>query len=107
LIKLTNFSSIIGIPAIGADPQKSFIVNDQPWFEVLYQDIPNARIFLYDHLTKEEREIEKKPQGHANHKASIEQYAKTEGELAQYGIEEWAERFLQEISHIRDSNSVG
>ena len=95
--------SIIGIPALGADPTKSFVFDDHPWFPSLYNDIPNSRIFLYDHLTEEERSVEKKPQNHAQHQASIERYAEVEEELAQNGIDEWAERFSKKLKQIRDS----
>lgn len=103
---------IVCVPAIGADPRKTWErQTDSAGFErrrldyVLHDRLyPAAQVHLYDHLTRPERELEvKPPQGpndHA-HKKSAEEFAAGEALVADYGVTEWADRFLEIVCEHR------
>ncbi|KAI4248351.1 MAG: hypothetical protein L6R42_009286 [Xanthoria sp. 1 TBL-2021] len=102
--------NIICVPAIGADPRTTWST-DAPTEPHplcgLHEALPNADILLYDHLTAEERSLEIKPQGDAEHQASAEAFADAGDKVAQYGVTEWADRFLQTFGQRCRSDEVG
>ena len=100
------------VPAIGADPRKTWErQTDSAGYEksrldyVLHDNIyPGAQVHLYDHLTRQERILEiKTPQGPNDdaHKRSAETFAAAEALVANYGVAEWADRFLQIVQEHR------
>lgn len=104
-------TSIVGVPAILGDPFKTWNTtrDHQPYQWLgpgLHAEFPSARVLLYDHLDFQERAIELKPIGHAEHKATREAYAAVQLALGRYGIDEWAERFLGTVRKSRESASV-
>ena len=105
-------SSIICVPAIGADPRKTWALQtDKAGHEHRRLDLelhdglyPDAQVHLYDHLTQEERRLEVKPSRGPDdqaHKKSAEVFAAAEAGTAECGIEEWADRFLGTLHERR------
>ena len=106
--------SIVCVPAIGADPRKTWArQTDSVGFEldrldyVLHDRLyPDAQVHLYDHLTWEERRLEvKPPQGPKDqtHEKSAKAFAEAEFHLSEYGVMEWVDRFLQVIREYRQA----
>ena len=65
---------------------------------------PAAQVHLYDHLTRQERDLEVKPPQGPNdsaHKISAEDFAAGEARVMDYGVAEWADRFLQIVQEHR------
>ena len=104
--------SIICVPAIGADPRKTWErQTDSAGHEhrrldyVLHDKLyPNAQVHLYDHLTRQERVLEvKTPRGPDDqvHKKSAEAFAAGEASVAGFGVAEWADRFLGIVQEHR------
>lgn len=104
--------SIVCVPAIGADPRKTWErQTDSAGFEhrrldyVLHDRLyPAAQVHLYDHLTRQERDLEVKPPQGPNdqaHKRSAEDFAAGEELVAGYGVAEWADRFLKIVQEHR------
>ena len=100
------------MPAIGADPRRTWDRGiDVPGFEherldrVLHGKLcPDAQIHLYDHLTREERALEIRPSRGVEdeaHRLSIVAFADAEEGIAEYGVEEWTDRFLEYITEYR------
>ncbi len=109
--------SIVCVPAIGADPKKTWARQiDSAGFErdrldyALHDRLyPDAQVHLYDHLTWEERELEVTlPQGpnDQTHKKSAKAFAEAELRLSEYGVMEWAERFLQILQEYRQAQTI-
>ena len=107
-----NMCSIVCVPAIGADPRKTWArQTDNAGLEhdrldyILHDKLfPDAQTHLYDHLTQQERRIEVKPAQGPNdqaHKKSAEAFVAAEERLAEYGITEWADRFLHVLQEHR------
>lgn len=107
-------TSIVCVPAVGADPRKTWArQTDVAGLEhdrldlVLHGSLyPAAQVHLYDHLTPEERKLEIKPPKGPNddaHKKSAEDFAAGEAFVADFGIVEWAERFLQLVQRHRQA----
>lgn len=103
---------IVCVPAIGADPRKTWErQTDSAGFEhrrldyVLHDRLyPAAQVHLYDHLTRQERDLEVKPPQGPNdqaHKRSAEDFAAGEELVAGYGVAEWADRFLKIVQEHR------
>ena len=103
--------SIIAVNAICADPVKTWSTtrDHQPyqWIQRLAQDeIPTARVLLYDHLEPAERAIELEAVGHPEHKASAKAHAVVQGLISKFGIEEWTERFMKALHGWRETKAV-
>ena len=110
--------SIVCVPAIGADPRKTWErQTDTAGFEhrrldyVLHDRLfPAARVHLYDHLTRQERGLELKPPEGPNdsaHKRSAEEFAAGEAQVAAFGVAEWADRFFEIVQkHRRDERPI-
>ena len=100
--------SIIGVPAIGADPRETWTTDRPSLFlgDALHDEIPSARILLYDHLRPEERRLEVKELSDPGHEATARVFADVEKEIAQYGTEEWADRLLDAVRGDRISQRV-
>lgn len=65
---------------------------------------PAAQVHLYDHLTRQERNLEvKAPQGPHDqaHKRSAVAFAAGEASVASFGVAEWADRFLEIVQEHR------
>lgn len=103
---------IIFVPGIGAEPRKTWRPHpDDDHFECLRLDYvlderlyPNAQTHLYDHLTREERNLEIIPAQGPNdkrHNASVEAFAAAEAHIAEYGIGQWADRLLGVLQQHR------
>ena len=59
--------SITCVPAVGADPRKTWARQHHQLDEVLQSNLESdAQIHLYDHLTKDERRVEIKPSETSN-----------------------------------------
>ncbi|KAI4134477.1 MAG: hypothetical protein LQ347_001495 [Umbilicaria vellea] len=102
---------IIGVPAIGADPRKTWTsstAGHPPLFlgNVLHEKIPSARILLYDHLKPEERLLEVKELSDPEHKATAKEFASVEKAVAQYGTNQWADRLMEAVREDRASQNV-
>lgn len=105
------------VPAIGADPKRTWARQiDIAGYEhdrldyVLHDKLyPDAQVHLYDHLTREERNLDVKPSQGPNdqaHKDSAVAFAAGEERLAQYGLVEWADRFLDFVTEYRQAQST-
>ncbi|CAD6571283.1 MAG: hypothetical protein ASARMPRED_004452 [Alectoria sarmentosa] len=103
---------IVCVPAIGADPRKTWErQTDSAGFEhrrldyVLHDRLyPDAQVHLYDHLTRQQRSLEVKPPRGPNdhvHKRSAEEFAAGEALVADYGVAQWADRFLEIVQEHR------
>lgn len=100
------------VPAIGADPRKTWARQtdgagcEQYRLDYVLHDrlYPAAQVHLYDHLTREERDLEiKPPRGPHDeaHKKSAEDFATGEASVAAFGVAEWADRFLKIVQEHR------
>jgi hypothetical protein len=103
--------SIVVVSAIGADPDRAWNMNREhqtyQWIRRFHEDeVPFARVLLYDHLEPSERSVEVKPVTHKEHNQSTVEHANIENKLAKYGIEEWTNRFLKALFQARDTASV-
>lgn len=109
---MLTFRSIVCVPAIGADPRKTWErQTDNDRFEsrrldyVLHDKLyPAAQVHLYDHLTRRERGLEIKPPEGPNdqvHKRSAENFAAGEAQVRPFGVAEWADRFLEIVQEHR------
>lgn len=96
---LTHSCSIVFVPAIGADPRKTWTRDpDKDGFEhrrfdyVLHDRLyPKAQTHLYDHLMPEERKVEvihAQGPNDERHNASVKAFAAAEARVAAYGIRE-------------------
>jgi hypothetical protein len=68
--------------------------------------VPGARVLLYDHLYPEERSLEIKPRAHAEHQLSVEKYRRTQEQLDEFGISDWAERLWRCLQKQRNSKEL-
>ena len=104
--------SIVFVPAIGADPRKTWAhQTDSAGFKhdrldyVLYDRLyPDAQVHLYDHLTWEERRLEVKPPQEPNdqaHTKLAETFTEAKFRLSEYGVVKWADRFLKAVQQYR------
>ena len=102
------------MPAIGADPRNTWARDTRSaGYEhqrldcVLHDKLyPDAQTYLYDHLTQEERRLEIIPSQGGNdlfHTRSAETFAAVGARLADYGVVEWAERFLEVVQKHRQT----
>lgn len=108
---LIQGDSIIGVPAVGADPRETWTSSgaDGPSLflgDALREEIPSARILLYDHLKPDERRLEVKELSDPEHKATANEFASVEEAVAQYGTEEWADRLMEAVRGGRSSQRV-
>lgn len=111
-----NARSIIGLPAIGSDPNSTWIRagegrdHENPWLGAALQKmIPSAKVLIYDHLNSEERKLEMNvtlDQNRENHRTITEKFAEAEAAVAEYGIERWADRFLKVLLQDRKVRRV-
>lgn len=103
--------SIVCVPAIGADPRKTWArptdrIGSEERLDLLLHDrlYPAAQVHLYDHLTEQERSLAVKPPQGPNdsvHKASAVEFATAEALVARFRVAEWADRFLESIQQRR------
>ena len=70
-------------------------------FDIKDKLYPVAQVHLYDHLTPEERKLAMKPHEDPTHQKSAEAYAQAEDAVAEYGVADWAERFLHILKDHR------
>lgn len=102
--------SIIGIPAIGADPNRTWARSgddEHQWLGAsLHHEIPSANVLLYDHLEPQERRLEVKATEDPAHKTTIERFASAEAAIAGFGVEDWADRFLAAIRYHRAAHKA-
>ena len=97
------------VPAIGADPRKTWerqtddsaIKSRRLDYDIKDKLYPVAQVHLYDHLTPEERKLAMKPHEDPTHQKSAEAYAQAEDAVAEYGVADWADRFLHILTHHR------
>ena len=97
------------VPAIGADPRKTWerqtgdsrIKSRRLDYAIRDRLYSAVQVHLYDHLTPEERELEKKPHEDPTHQKSAEAYAQAEAAVAEYGVADWANRFLRILTDHR------
>ena len=79
-------------------------------YEVHEMLFPDAQVHLYDHLTREERELEVIPPQGPNdqaHKKSTEVFAAAEARISEYGVGEYVDRFwgiLQEHRRAQETS---
>ncbi|MCJ1360059.1 MAG: hypothetical protein MMC33_010062 [Icmadophila ericetorum] len=106
--EIDNMIDIIGIPAIGADPKATWnIRGSHQWLgPALHEEIPSARVLLYDHLEEGERSVEVKPLGHVDHEASTVRTANARDKVARFGLEDWTTRFIEAVHEVRNTESV-
>lgn len=108
-----NICSIIGVPAIGADPNRTWTRlgdgpgNEHQWLgSSLYQKIPSANVLLYDHLEPQERRLVVKAAVDPAHECTVERFTSAEAALAEFGVEDWADRFLTAIRYYRTARKA-
>ena len=102
--------SIVCVPAIGADPRKTWArpaerLGEERLDIVLHDRLyPAAQVHLYDHLTQRERILSVKPPQGPNdpaHKKSAVDFASAEALVAAFRVAEWADRFLEIVQQHR------
>lgn len=86
--------SIVGIPAIGADPEKTWgETADTQWLGPrLFLDFPKARVLLWDHLNPAERAVSPN-EWDAYHEASRN--------VSRLRVQEWADRLVEGLEEER------
>ena len=106
------------VPAIGADPRKTWerqtgsnVAVERHRLDYVLKDKlhPTAQVHLYDHLTERERSLAVKPSRGPNdlvHVKSAEDFAVAESEVADYGVAEWADRFLRILRDHRQTQGT-
>lgn len=114
-IRLTYFSSLVFVPAIGADPKATWSrqpdsLGEEERLDIILHDLlsPNAHVLLYDHLTPNER-----AQGRAPERSSLDEQrrrahalAQAETAVAGYGVIDWADRLLTVIRDYRNHHKT-
>lgn len=100
-----DYSSIIAVPAIGADARKTWTPADDSisWLETLQRKLPLANIILYDHLGPEERRLELRDPKDPNSKTVARELASVEASLAEYGVDKYADRLVGVLQQYRFS----
>lgn len=108
--------SIIGIPAIGSDPRRTWIRVGEAWDNehpcldaTLQRRIPSAKVLMYDHLEPEERRLEMNvtfAQNRESHRDVAEKFASAVAAVADYGVERWADRLLKVLLQDRKVRAV-
>lgn len=96
--------SIIAVPAIGADARKTWAaaVDDSiSWLESLQRKLPSANIILYDHLEAEERRLELGDPKDPSSKTIARELASAEAYLADYGVDDYADRLVGVVQRYR------
>lgn len=98
------------VPAIGADPRKTWerqtsnsanLGSRRLDYAIQDRLHPAVQVHLYDHLTPRERSLELRPHEDPTHQRSAEAYAQAESAVAEYGVRDWADRFLRILSDHR------
>ena len=98
------------VPAIGADPKKTWerqtgnsanLQSRRLDLAIHGKLLPAVQVHLYDHLTREERKLAIKPHEDPTHQKSAEAYNQAEAAVAEYGVADWADRFLRILTDHR------
>ena len=97
-------TSIIAIPAVGADPQITWGSGDDQWLLELHKEIPNTILLQYDHLTDSERRSFETAAGPRD--LEDDASANTLERLKDFKVEDWSNRFLQTLEKERFVKSV-
>jgi len=105
--------SIVFVPAIGADPRATWARhpndrnNEQRLdMELLYRLNPSAQVHLYDHFTKDERNLKiEAGKCDEEHHRSRKIFAAAEANVAAYGVAEWADRLLLLLQIFRQAQN--
>ena len=99
--------SIVGIPAIGALPEETFAFGNGSWLgPSLRKEIPEARVLLYDHYTRTERASDARVVSVPQYSDSSTDYATVQHNIAELGIDEWADRLVAALHQCRSSKQV-
>ncbi|KAG8528250.1 uncharacterized protein KY384_007167 [Bacidia gigantensis] len=111
-------TGIVFIPAIGADARKTWERTPERAETEGTQRLDlcvldrlrfTAQVHLYDHLTRKERSVEvpkiKKPLAEPQ-QAVYNEYLQTGNQVAAYGVNDWADRFLECMRTHRQSRDV-
>ena len=107
-IQLTR-SSIICVPAIGADARTTWVDSSDDgigWLGLLEKKLPCANLLLYDHLDGRERKLKIADAKDPEYKSTAQAFANAEAALASYGVEDYADRVLAVINQHRQSLQV-
>ena len=102
IMTVADFSSIIVVPAIAADARKTWAAPAEDgvgWLENLKR--PDTNIILYDHLEPEERQVELKDSKAPDSKIVAQRFASAEASLAEFGVDEYADRFTRVVQQYR------
>ena len=97
-------SSIIAVPAIGADARKTWaaVADDSiSWLEYLQRKLPSSNVILYDHLEPEERRLELGDPKDPNIQTIARELASAEAYLAEYGVDDYADRLVGVVQRYR------
>ena len=97
-------TSIIAIPAVGADPQTTWGSGDDQWLLKLHKEIPNTILLQYDHLTDSERRSLDTAAGPRD--LDEDAPANILETLKEFKVEDWSKRFLQTLEKERFVKSV-
>ena len=100
----TNYLSVIAVPAIGADARKTWAAPAEEgigWLDILKHKLPSANVILYDHLEPEERKLELKDSKDPSSRTIAQQFASAEASLAEYGVDEYSDRFNRVVQQYR------
>ena len=98
------------VPAIGADPRKTWerqtsnsanLGSRRLDYAIHDRLHPAVQVHLYDHLTPRERSLEVKRHEDPTHQRSAEAYTQAESAVAEYGVRDWADRFLRILTDHR------
>ncbi|KAL8789141.1 MAG: hypothetical protein Q9195_006962 [Heterodermia aff. obscurata] len=95
---------VIAVPAIAADARKTWAGPGEEgngWLDKLQSNLPSANVILYDHLEPEERQLEPKDSNDPASKIVAREYATTEASLAEYGVDDYANRLIRVVQQYR------
>ena len=97
-------SSVIAVPAIAADARKTWAGPAEDgigWLDKLQSNLPSANIILYDHLEPEERRLELRDPKDPTSRTVAREYASAEASLAEYGVDDYADRLIRAVQQYR------
>ena len=92
------------MPAIAADARKTWAGPSEDgigWLDILQSKLPSANIILYDHLEPEERRLELKDPKDPTSRTVAREYASVEESLAEYGVDDYADRLIRVVQQYR------
>ncbi|KAL8824362.1 MAG: hypothetical protein Q9170_008184, partial [Blastenia crenularia] len=103
ILTVDVWSSIICIPAIGADPRATWSTetpNNQNVLWKLQDALPQAEVLLYDHLLPDERSLEVLAREDPGHQSTARVFAAVERAVARLDIKAWTGRLKKTLLQL-------